>query len=705
MERPPEILKSFANRTARTALSPDGAELARLLRLAGFLAPPSPVAADGSRREERSVAAPDPDNIGIWGRRIEEGKVYFVRRQDTAAQWHFWANLGRIGPKEGKRRVVLLGESVARGFLYDPQFTPAMALEMTLQSNLGKGEVEVIDLARTDLGLEALIDLACSVRALEPDALVIFAGNNWHSCTERPEDILDGIATLHDGGIRGLKQSAESKLAGNVKRLLKTVASAYEDTGVPVVWVIPEYNLADWRDPETNAPWLAGEANKEWLSCWRGARGALSKGDLNAALQMAGKMVDLDGGVSGTGLYILAECHQKLGDRDAARRCLELARDALIWEPSITISPRPYSVVQETIRREADAHGHEVVDLPQVFREYLKGDLPDRRVLIDYCHLTALGMRVAMAATASRLLRAFKSVEIDWALLAREPVKPEPEVEAGALLLAAIHNAHWGQPYELVHYYCSRAIEASPKMAQVMVRLIDMQTRRAPIWMCRSSEQITSLSLPLIQRYLFRFNHQLLDRTLLDAAVDSLKKIGVSAREQLDKLRRDEHSVKARNIDLLRPYYCRVSPQQRELGWKLVSDSVGLARNDYYRAYGSESRFYFIGEAGCPVRLRLTCRLPDASSSQEAISLDMNGRRVGESVIGGRWDNVEQRIEGDVVRNGVNEVVIRWPLPEFRGEKAIQQASDDLLAGVTPEFFPVFGEIHSFIATALAQCA
>jgi hypothetical protein len=54
-------------------------------------------------------------------------------------EWDWWANLGRIEPKEaGRARVVLIGESVARGYLYDPQFTPAMALEMMLEPYFGK---------------------------------------------------------------------------------------------------------------------------------------------------------------------------------------------------------------------------------------------------------------------------------------------------------------------------------------------------------------------------------------------------------------------------------------------------------------------------------------------------------------------------------------------------------------------------------------
>ena len=54
-------------------------------------------------------------------------------------------------------------------------------------------------------------------------------------------------------------------------------------------------------------------------------------------------------------------------------------------------------------------------------------------------------------------------------------------------------------------------------------------------------------------------------------------------------------------------------------------------------------------------------------------------------------------IPGDAVREGVNEISIRWPLPEFRGEEelALAFADPDL---ASPELFPCFGEIHAFTA-------
>src|SRR6185503_6296362 len=180
MERPPETLKSLANRIARIATSEEGSQLTRLLRATGLLGQDQSGTSIQSYREKWGAAAiADPDRFGIWERKVENGKSYFVRRMDMINEWYYWANLGRIEPKGNRKRVLLIGESVARGYLYDPQYTPAMALETILGSQLGEGGVEVIDLARKDMGLTAMAEMAQSALLLEPDAVLIFSGNNW----------------------------------------------------------------------------------------------------------------------------------------------------------------------------------------------------------------------------------------------------------------------------------------------------------------------------------------------------------------------------------------------------------------------------------------------------------------------------------------------------------------------------------------------
>jgi hypothetical protein len=711
MERPPELLKSLANQLAESAVSKDTAEVIRMLRVMGLFFRSSnhaPNQLPSDPVNDHPGPTPNLNRVGIWERKLKDGRSSFVRRMDMRGEWNYWANIGRIDPKRGQRRVVLMGESVARGYFYDPQFTPAMALEGVLRRSLGQGEFEVVDLARTSLEMEGLLELAMSAIALEPDAIVIFAGNNWGltftndaRILSDPEIQLAISAILREQGVPGLKRYFEERLANDVGRLVKEIASLYGAKGIPVVWIVPEFNLVDWRDAETNAPYLVGETNRGWAVHREAALDALREGNLSKAADSAARMVELDKGVCVTGLYILAECKRRSGDQDSARRCLEMARDALIWDPSRMVSPRAYLIEQETLRNEVSKYGNGLVDLPRLFKEYLAGELPDRKLFLDYCHLTSQAIRIAMAATASRLIKMLKGVDIPWSALADEMVGPEREVEGEAAFLAAIHNAHWWQTDELVQYYCLQAVEAAPKIIQVMANFIDSQTRNAPMLMCRSAEQIAAVGSPLIQQYLLRHNRQYLDPYLLDAVVDSLKRLQIDVRDHLDRLRLEEHSVTRRDVDLLDLYYCFASKQPQELRW-VLNDRVRTELDvDYFKAYGVESRFIFVSEANCHARLSLTCRLP--SKTEGIVSIEVSGKRIAEIAVTRSWKTWDITVVGELVREGINEIVIRWPNAEFSSEKALEEVAQDILQGAYPSLFPVFGEIHRFVASGRAS--
>src|SRR5215211_4603164 len=103
MERPPETLKSFANRLATATGSRDGARITGLLRLAGFLGS----AAEESRTKHKfgtrdMVQDANSNHIGIWERKVENGKTCFVRRMEMMHEWQQWANIGRIEAKGEK---------------------------------------------------------------------------------------------------------------------------------------------------------------------------------------------------------------------------------------------------------------------------------------------------------------------------------------------------------------------------------------------------------------------------------------------------------------------------------------------------------------------------------------------------------------------------------------------------------------------------
>ena len=74
-----------------------------------------------------------PQNIGIWRRTLtERGVVY--KRDRSLDDDSFWADVEEIGPKKSLR-VVLIGESVAKGAYVDPLFNCASALSSSWVSS------------------------------------------------------------------------------------------------------------------------------------------------------------------------------------------------------------------------------------------------------------------------------------------------------------------------------------------------------------------------------------------------------------------------------------------------------------------------------------------------------------------------------------------------------------------------------------------
>src|SRR5215213_2284652 len=299
MERLPESLKTFANRIARAALSGEAAGMVRLLRVSGLFR--DPVASGDAGVTDLddalggSLASRYGEDVGIWARKVVNGKTSFVRRPEAMAEWNYWADVGRIEPKSEKTRVLLMGESVARGYLYDPVFNPAMALQMILESQFGEDKVEVVDLARTNLGFQ-IRDVAINALQMEPDIAVIFAGNNWYISEPLPSEIAEIDEAIAKDGIAGAKTVIDARLARTAKRIVNELCSVYESKGIPLVWIIPEFNLRDWHDPITNAPYLPDGLNKEWLELMEEAQDALHDQDFDTAKQLAQRMIEIDQG-------------------------------------------------------------------------------------------------------------------------------------------------------------------------------------------------------------------------------------------------------------------------------------------------------------------------------------------------------------------------------------------------------------------------
>src|SRR6185369_10763239 len=110
--------KDTAGRLAQLFGSEEGE---RILRLITQL---SPTQNDSVADEPAEPAG--KIRVGTW-EAVEDAHGRSFVRVETGDPLHLWANVEKIPPKGSRLRIVLLGESVARGYLYDPYFNPVLA--------------------------------------------------------------------------------------------------------------------------------------------------------------------------------------------------------------------------------------------------------------------------------------------------------------------------------------------------------------------------------------------------------------------------------------------------------------------------------------------------------------------------------------------------------------------------------------------------
>jgi hypothetical protein len=629
----------------------------------------------------------DPVRVGTWQATIDAKGRSFVRVQ-MSDPWHLWANVQRIPPKSRRRRILLVGESVARGLLYDPHFNPALALQEILSAACGPSEIEVIDLARTDLTHEPLQKLISSAMVLEPDALVVFASNNWHPLASPTADELFELAAAlrENDSWRGVKQFAESSLTVKAEQTLRSLGEIISRRGIPVVFVVPEFNLADWRTECYTPPLLDNNETASWLRIRREAEELLN-GDRWASAEGLGlQLMQMDEGTTAAGPNIVAEVKRRRGDHAAARIFFEMGRDASVCWPFM-ISPRCFSVIQEVVRSRAATYGIRVVDLPYEFGRYLGGEVPGRRLFLDYCHLSLEGIRVSMALVAEALLPLLSYPCRPWKKLSEVDLKVSDKVAAEAHFLAAVHNANWGQGIDIVRHHCRSAIESSRGIARMMQIFLDLHIRRVPTGLCRSFDQLCELknaaAINLLYNHLV--HHKFLNTTLVTAVAEVLEEFDIPARACVNDLVIKEHAVKARGLNLLDTIYAT-----RSFARSLVD-----LRPGFYKAMSWSTTFPVVCEDSRALHFTITLKVPGAGLAQ-TVSLSVNGTPIVEIPATNAWTTSTFSAPAQMLHPGFNQIEIQWPMPVWSGKEWRTQVIERLEAGRVVEITPVFGLIHSF---------
>ncbi|HEX2046200.1 MAG TPA: hypothetical protein VHF27_00445 [Acidimicrobiales bacterium] len=655
--------------------------LAHLQRLA-VLADEPGARSDPSPRRDRL-------RVGVWEPRRVDGGIAWSRTPSAGREWRFWADVDTIGPKRTVR-VVLLGESTARGYLFDPELSFAAVLQSALEAAAPRMGLEVVDLARSDLTLQQLARLAPALPGFQPDVVVLFAGNNWANFEVGLEDLDLFAGALRRGGVAEARRLAvDERLPRQCRSLLLLLRECLRPAGAKLVVVVPEFNLSDWRpDPTVGAPLLpeAGAAGAAWTSSREAVVEALAAGEARTAARLAEDLVRLDGGTSAASAHLAARAAVALSDEDAARRWFQRARDAPCGT-FVPHTPRCPTILQEALRAGAAEHGFALVDLPRVFA-HAAGALPGRRFFLDYCHLSFDGMATAAGAIASEVLGLLSgAARANGQVGARK--QPPAATQAVAHLLAAVHNAHHAQPDEILRHHCEMALACDPGIAEDMEALLHAQCGRRELWLAPSFERF--LSRPLAARYLHPEDGRtarLADFALIESMVEALEASGTALRPRVQDALIAQHGAGG-GRDLVDRRYRRTTAGERV--------QEGIPGPTYVRANDVRSMFYLVSspEPG-PVRLSLTARVPGAGPGERVdVRLVLAGRAVARVRASSRWETYDVDVPAGVLHRGVNRMILEWCAAAPRAAGSLEAAARQLERGEFPDVLPVFGEVYS----------
>jgi hypothetical protein len=706
---------------ARTLATEEGLRQARLLQALDLALPWGPSAGAGAAAEKpspgsaaeklaaareaaaralRPKAAPAPVAIGPWRPQTSDGALSFVRAEPPGLgdPWPPHEVL-RPKPPDGPRRVVFLGESAAAGWFYAPQLTPALVLERQLRSAAGEGSWEVVNLAKVDLSAPELMALLGAVHQLRPDAVVVFAGNNWPQRYQVPPPGAPGPAeaalAFRGEGLAGLERISHEGTARLAEEILARLARFAGEASVPVTLVVPEVNLADF-DRTAAAAWLPGGDLAAWYAAADEARGRLDQGDLAGAEQSARRMIALDGGRTAGAQRLLSRALEAQGRAPEAAAAARAEVDARAWDNHPFV-PAATTAVQGALRERGAAHGFRVVDLPRLFAEHGGSPLPGRRYFLDYCHLTPEGMAVSMAAVAAGILG-------DGApgsdLVRPEHYAAPAGLEARARFMAALYTRHWiatDAPAPAFTHWIEAALEASPDVADVMRGYLATRCEPPAALMFSTRQQELFGSVGRSERHIWSAPH--LDPHAVREIGAALDRRGAGVSGEIEDALVRHHAVRDRPFDLLRAaYQWGLTDQPR------ANSSLRNNPPAFYAARTPRSHFTLVAEAARALTLEVAARLPVVERPRAGeLSVLVEGQPAALLALTGAWQRHVIELPAALLRRGINRLTLEWPPLPPEGDAALARIGRRLDQRVGVDIHPVFGELMTLSARRAAS--
>ncbi len=614
-----------------------------------------PLRKDMEMKQNNEISSEEEIRVGIWKKTGD----YFIRDVKYNHEFIQWANTDRFSEKKKKKRIIFLGESVARGYLLCPEVTPAKILQKILKSNDDSLEnnFEVIDLSRTSISLNELETLIKECIVLEPDLIVIFAGNNWKKSIypldkeESEEIVKKSKEEKRFEKIYSLYQNMYTKkinqFFNNIRIIVKEIRT---------IFILPEYNLKDWGISEDDSiPTWCQQEDKEWYELVEELELAKKTKRLFKIKEISQKLISLNPTCS-LGFVEYANCIYKEGNVNEARKYFEKALNCGIFQPYSP--PSCPEIIREEIKKNSVLYGIEVIDLRIIFNEYLNGDIPGNELFLDYCHLNFEGLRIAMFSLAEKILnRISYKVELDFKLL--------DEVVSRGYFLSAIHCAHTeGKSEEYLLTLCDKAIESSQHIILYMLQYLEMVNQKLRFVFCKQNQFFCRSQLLKTYPLLYQPDRQeTMDIELVRAIVTALKKKEIDVEEKITQLRIEQFSAQDEAIDLLESYY---SENTYTYGHKRRGAYFKRSDRSFVSVIKRNTSFWIIANAEETLVLEFSVRVPQINYKTERLLLIyLNEKLIKQVRVGGNWQSERIAISNSLLRSdSVNKLELKWPFWE-----------------------------------------
>lgn len=340
----------------------------------------------------------------------------------------------------GVKRVFILGGSAALGW---PGPNPS-SFSGYIQRALEKaapGTYEIVNVAAMSYGSHRVLDLLHDVVRMQPDAIVIWSGNNEyiernafspyarsvvmgglqrglrHSSTYRalrialqttvpslfvqPQgaDMTDPRKTPQvRRGMLGRSAETDRQVLANYRTNLQGMARLIKESGAIGIFCTVPVNLSGWAP--TNAPPEFDDAEQftRWEALQQQSFSLWGQKRYEEAALLLRQLVEITPRYA-LGHYLLGSCYQGMGKTEEARNAFNLARD---------LDPRPMRALtafEKIIREVTVSEGGRLVDLEKGFLDKSGPALSGEEFFLDYVHPTEAGNKLAATLVLAEVLR------------------------------------------------------------------------------------------------------------------------------------------------------------------------------------------------------------------------------------------------------------------------------------------------------------